>query len=315
MKKAIVLLSILLLGQIVLSLYIYRPHHLDSTGVENLVAFAPNQVDQILIEDDQQHKVALRLRDGHWQIPEADSFSADDAAVGTLLSRLSTLQAGWPVATTADAASHFKVADDAFVRRLTLSRGDQTLARLYLGSAPGFRKIYARAGDRADIHSVRFNAFDANAQINDWIDKHPLKVAEPSISGITLPTFSLVRQAKGLVLNDLQANEEMDGDATAALAESLADIPIAGLPEQGIAAQPDDAFEFSLTIQGKGKLDYRFIKVTNGVDYLLSVSDQKRRFLVSATTVDHIKSLTRDKLLASKEGAHAEMPTNMTTEP
>jgi len=231
------------------------------------------------------------------------------------MSRLAKLPAGWPVATTAEAASHFKVADDAFVRRLTLSHGDRTLARIYLGGSPGFRKIYARADGQTDIYSVPFNAFDANARVDDWIDKHPLKVAEPDISEVSLPTFRLVREEKGLVLSNLKANEEIDGDQTAALAELLADVPISGLPENKVETQKDDALEFSLTIRGKGERKYRFLKVVHGVDYLLSTSDQVRRFLVSATTVDHIKSLTRDKLVTSKEGNHTGTPTTKTTGP
>jgi len=313
MKKTIALLSILLFGQIALSLYIYAPRGQKAAGNPSLIAFEKDQVDQIQIEDNQQGKVTLRRQGAHWLIPDADDFPADNDAVNTLLSRLEGAKAGWPVATTAEAAEHFKVADKHFVRRLTLTHGSETLARLYLGSSPGFRKIYARADGHTDIHSILFNAFDANARVDDWIDKHPLKVAEPDISGVSLPTLTLVRQGKGLALADLQAGEEMNGDETAALTEYLADIPIIGLPGQDTKGQPDDSLEFSLNIKGEGKRNYRFQKLEHGVDYLLTVSGRKRHFLVSATTVEHLKSFNRDKLVSSKTGDHTQQPSNHTT--
>ncbi|MBI1195057.1 MAG: DUF4340 domain-containing protein [Gammaproteobacteria bacterium] len=297
MKKAIPLLSILLLGQIALCVYLYSPRGQGVTGNPDLIDFDKTQVDTVRIEDGEKHDVTLLHESGHWTVKEAD-FLADEDAVTNLLSRLDHLKAGWPVATTAEAADHFKVADQSFVRRLTLSHGDKVLAKLYLGSSPGIRKIYARSDGRNDIHSVSFNAFDANAKTDEWIDKHPLKVAEPKITSIDLPKVKLQRKDKGFELIDLKDGEEMNGDETAALAESLADVPITGLAGTDAKTENGDDLNFSLEIAGQGKRDYRFAKIEHGVDYLLTVSDRKRRFVVSATTVDHIKTFSRDKLVS-----------------
>jgi len=315
MKKAIALLSILLLGQVGLSLYIYAPHGPSEGSNPNLLAFKSDQVDTILIEDDQKHQVTLSHQGDHWSVTNADNFPADETAVANLLSRLGKLKAGWPVATTAEAADHFKVSDQTFVRRLSLNHGDQTLTRLYLGGSPGIRKIYARADGHTDIHSVLFNAFDANAKVDDWIDKHPFKVPEPKISAVHLPGLKLERNDKGLALDDLKDGEESNGDETAALVEYLADIPIVGLAGKDDKTDKDGGLEFSLTIQGEGKRDYRFLKMSQGVDYLADVTGRNRRFIVSASTVDHIKSFSRDKLVSLKTGAHSEPPMNQSKGP
>lgn len=310
MKKAIAILSILLVGQIALSFYIYGPHGRGAAESPNLIAFDRTQVDTVRIEDDDKHQVTLRHQGNHWLVTDADNFPADDTAVANLLSRLGKLKAGWPVATTAEAADHFKVSDQHFVRRLTLSHGDSTLARLYLGGSPGIRKIYARTDGSNDIHSVRFNAFDANARADDWIDKHPFKVAEPKISTIELPNLKLERNDKGLTLGDLKDGEQMNGDETAALAEYLADIPITGLAAPDTKTENADGLDFSLDIQGEGKREYHFARTEHGVDYVATVSGRKRRFLISATTVDHIKSFSRDKLVSLKGGDHTEASSN-----
>lgn len=309
MKKAIALLSILLLGQVALTAYVYSPHDRTS-GNPDLLSFDKGQVDTVSIEDDDKHQVTLKRRDGHWRVADADNFPADESAVTHLLARLDKLKAGWPVATTAESSEHFKVSDQTFVRRLTLRHGDRTLARLYLGNSPGIRKIYARADGHNDIHSIRFNAFDANARVDDWIDKHPLKIEESRIEAIDLPKFKLQRGDKGLTLADLKDGEQMNGDETAALAEYLADIPITGLADKDTGTAKDGDLDFSLDIRGEGKRDYHFAKLEHGVDYLLTVSGRKRRFLVSATTVDHIKGFSRDKLVSLKGGDHSEASSN-----
>lgn len=299
MKKTISLLAVLLVGQIALSAYLYTPHGERVAGETRLLGFDKSQVDTVRIEDGDQHTVTLARQNGQWSVKGAD-FPADEAAVTNLLSRLDNIIAGWPVATTAEAAEHFKVADQSFVRRLTLRHGDKVLATLYLGGSPEIRKIYARIDGRTDIHSVRFNAFDANAKDDEWIDKHPFKVAEVKISGIELSTIRLRRNAKGLVLDDLKDGEEMNGDETAMLAEFLADIPITSLASNDTQTGQGDDLDVSLTIEGEGKRDYHFAKIEHGVDYQLTVTDRNRRFVVSAPTVDHIKSFSRDKLVALK---------------
>jgi hypothetical protein len=63
-----------------------------------------------------------------------------------------------------DAQQRFKVADDAFERRLTLRGADGELATLIVGDSPGFRRVFARVAGEDAVYDLRLALFDLSAE-------------------------------------------------------------------------------------------------------------------------------------------------------
>lgn len=206
-----------------------------------LLAVDPTQVDAITVEapsadaDDATLATArLRRADGRWTLPDLFDVPADEEQVATLLERVTTLEAGWAVAETPAARRRFEVAPGQFERRITLAQGEVALGALYLGSAPVFRQIHARAdGDNA-IYVVDFAAYEAPADVDDWIDREALTLPEADIQSIAFADFMLVRPqpdeasadgasgADAFALADLGAEETVDDAAVRRLVSAVA---------------------------------------------------------------------------------------------
>ncbi|MEW8438320.1 MAG: DUF4340 domain-containing protein, partial [Candidatus Thiodiazotropha taylori] len=80
---------------------------------------------------------------GAWVLPDMADFPVNSDKVQQFFDRLEALRSDTPVATSDGARERFKVSDEQFERRITLTQSDETLARLYLGSSPGMRLIHA----------------------------------------------------------------------------------------------------------------------------------------------------------------------------
>ena len=146
MKNSVVILGALLTLQLALavSLNLGRDRHRAFEPEEKLLNVDAGEADTIRIDGGEGEHVTLERQEDEWRLPELSGFPANQASVERLLGRLTDLDKGWPVATTGSASRRFKVADSAFERKLTLSKGDETLAALFVGTSPGFRKVHVR---------------------------------------------------------------------------------------------------------------------------------------------------------------------------
>lgn len=101
-----------------------------------LLAFAPEQVTGIRIRSPEGEPISVTKTPDGWTIPALADLPAAEHKVTGLLTKLAGLQKGVPVATSEEALKRFKVAADAFERKLVLERGDDSPAILYLGDSP-----------------------------------------------------------------------------------------------------------------------------------------------------------------------------------
>jgi len=304
MKKLIVVLGGLLALQLVLAVTVnltsdnyeaFKPQ-------EKLLAFDRNAVDGLRIEAD-KHSVVLNKRDGKWVLPQSADFPANTASVDRLLDTLAGLQKGWPVATTAAAANHFKVADDNFERRLSLLSNGKPLAVLYVGTSPGYRKVHVRADGTDAVFAVAFNTWEANASADDWIDKAILTFAPDDIERVDMPGFALQRDGDKLQVADISAAESTDAKAAGTLLDKIADLHIQSL--LGTEAKPEfrqdkPELEFKVTRKNGDVLDYRLSKPKEGAYYVLKRSDLDDYFKVAEYTVKPLKESGREKLVQNK---------------
>lgn len=184
MPKTIRWLGVLLAVQLVMAVGLNLPIFWPAAqpGAAPLVTVPPGRINRLVLEGPDQAKVVLVKEDGTWLLPELGKFPADSNRVNSLLERITGSKSGAPIATTAGAKVRFKVDDKAFERRITLAQDDKTLATLYLGSSPGIRRSYVRAGGGDTVFALELAAYEVPVQLADWEDKTVLRLPQKDIT-------------------------------------------------------------------------------------------------------------------------------------
>ncbi len=270
---------------------------------EKLLGFDKQKVDRLLIEDDKA-SVTLQRSAGKWVLPDADDFPAKQESVDDLLDKLAGLEKGWPVATTSSAGRRFKVAEDAYEKRVTLFTGDQVSGRLYVGTSPGFRKVHVRSDDEDRVFMAELNAWEVDAQIDDWINKDLLGLDEADMAQVDIAgKVTLQRQEGKLQLSGLAEQESTNSEEAQSLLDKLGKLRIQSLmsKEEGAKyAQQDPVLDISVTLTDGKALRYKFYGVESDSKYLLMRSDMDRYFEVASYMVDPLKQASREKLVVNE---------------
>jgi len=304
MKKWIFILIGLLSAQLVLAVVLNLTGEDYGTfqAEDRLLSFNRQAVDGLRIEDGTDSLV-LKKQEGKWLLPESGNFPASQAHVKRLLDKLAALEKGWPVAKTRGAARRFTVDEEQFERKLTLFADDDAQATLYVGSSPGFRKVYVRPGDENDIFAVDFNTWEAEAKDDDWIDKGVLTLDESIVERLEMPGIIMQRQDVRLQVMNLEENEQTNVEESSALLGKLTGLRVQSL--LGTDAEPEyrqdgPVLEVRITTEGGGVLDYRFSKPQDATYYVLKRSDLDFFFEVAEHTVNPVREATREKLVQAR---------------
>ncbi len=300
MKARILFLSALLITQVGLAVYLFSPVHEQQGGgaQTRLLAITDTAaIDSIHIDGEEGKTLRLRRAASGWTLPDIDDLPADDGRIDGLLHRLAGLERGWPVARTHDAAEHFRVTDGDFVRRIDLMHGDERIARLYLGTSPGFRKIHARVDGDDGIYAVALSAFEVAPKADDWLDKGLLSLNDERIDSITLPGVRLVRKDGALNLDGLGPDETLKRDAVDRLVDRIRHLTVGGLADSARPKADAGPFEMTIALADGRRLDYRFTPIEKDTDYRLEVTGHKHRFRIAATVVDELRTYTKDLLV------------------
>ncbi len=304
MKSRIFILSGVLAAQLLLAgvLNLTGEEYGAFQAEEKLLSFDKQAVSGLRIEDGTD-SVVLEKQEGQWLLPESGDFPASQRDVGNLLDNLAALQKGWPVASTRAAARRFSVDEDQFERRLTLVSDDATQAILFVGSSPGFRKVYVRPGDGKEIFALEFNTWEADAKADSWIDKDILKLDESEVQRIEMPGLILHREDGELQVADLSESEQTNGEERRALLARLSGLRIQSLLGTDVKTeyrQDEPALELTMTHNDGEVLSYRFSQPEDAAYYVLKRSDMEVYFKVAEYTVNPVRDTTREKLVQAR---------------
>ena len=321
MQKTIGILAILLVAQVVFAVGMsFTGPSLTAVRPDTpLLELAENAVDRLTIEGSDNQQLALSRQGEEWVLPEKGNFPADQTRIDRLLGQLRGLKRGLAVATTEGAQKRFRVSDDAFERRVTLSRGDETLSKLYLGTSPGMRRVHARTSNDDAVYTVGFGIYDAPVNTEDWEDKSVLQISRGEIEKIILADLMLnsvpangqgvtsgqgdnKSPAKTTWSSDAMAESETVNQASAnALAEKLAGLRIDAVlgstvkPEYGLE---DPELVIGLQPKGGEELEYRLGKHENGNDYVLKASSRPEYFRLPGYAGDALlEAASREQLV------------------
>lgn len=274
-----------------------------------LLTFDSKKVDGIRLDGDQDKHMELKKQGGQWLIASFDNFPADAAGVTSLLDRLVGLKKGWPVASSAEAAKRFKVDEQSFNLKITLTIGGKPSTALYVGTSLGLRKVHMRTPDDKSIYAIEFNQFEASTSVDDWIDKAILSPKVNEIDWLEMPGISLKRHGDKFVLDNLLPGQEMNEDEVTQLMDQVAGLRIkAVLGKQPKAEYRQDSPIFSYTVHlksGGEPWTYLFSKPDAEEYLVLKVSNRSEYFKVDNWVANVLKGIAAEKLVQKKEKASA----------
>lgn len=316
MKKLIVVCVVLLMVQLGLAVLTHlgqQPMEAqNNTGP--LLTIPAADVRELLFEDAEGRKLALNKEGDRWVLPGLGNVAADSARIQELLIQLTNARRGWPEATTAEAASRFKVAADRFERRLTLRTGGKDLGRIYFGSSPGLRKVYLRVDGDSHIQALALESSQLDLDTDSWIDTGLLRLEASQIKAVKLPDLRLLRQGETIQPADLREGEEAVKERVESLIKAIADLRIVAVLSR--EARPEDGLDkpvlhFTVELTDGRSIDYLFAREAKPAGtgeqpspaetaYILKVSGRDELFRVDGWQVEEIRSATRATLVRAR---------------
>ncbi len=278
---------------------------------------AAKDVDDITIEGPGGEQVTLRRSGDGWVLPDLDDFPADAREVNDMLARLLQVERHLPVASDPQALIGFKLADDDFERRLTLSGGGKRLATVYIGTPEGPRQVHLRLAGEDTGYSVHFGLYDASIANDDWFDHGFLQLHKEDIAAIQVNGLRLVADAAAAGGWRLDP-APVDGDESPALDAKAADRLAGLLAELRVESfrvdetTPDYALDtprLTLTMtRSDGKsVTYLLGRSALQKDFSLKVSTRPEHFRLSIYAAKRlINAAAREALLPPDSGNHAD---------
>ncbi|ABC31365.1 conserved hypothetical protein [Hahella chejuensis KCTC 2396] len=303
------LLSVALVAQAALIVALHWPGsqpeyiHTDQA----LLDLESKQPDAIHIYGEETAKVDLKKEQDGWVVASYYNLPVANGKVDAMLAKLKELKAGWPVATSASGAKRFEVAEDTFQRKLELTQGDDTLATLYLGTSPGYRKVHARLNEQDAVFAVNYATHELPLTGKDWVDSKLTAVPEESISQVKINDIVLNKNGDKWDLEGLQDGEITNEEAAHQILASLADMRFEDVlgaevkPEYNLS-EPKLRFTLELkekNAKGEQSLELTFGKPAEGDYYSLTRSDRPQVFKINANHVDSLLDLERARFVSA----------------
>ncbi|MGB5834840.1 MAG: DUF4340 domain-containing protein [Thiohalocapsa sp.] len=264
-----------------------------------LLSFDPETVTTIEIEGgDGDGAVRLARTDDGWSLPDLDGFPVSAARVTQLIDGLRGLGRPLPVATSDAARGRFRVADDAFERRLTLRGENGGIATLLVGDSPGFRRLFVRVDGDDAIYDVRLALFDLSANSDDWLERGRLQLNQADISRVATGDWTLIKEEDDWRLDgsDREPNADVVDDLLADVS-SLGYLGVLGTedkPEYGLG---DPALTLDIGLKDGASRAYRIGRIQDSEDYALNEGSSRYYYRVAASALDGLFDLNADGLL------------------
>lgn len=228
-------LGALLAVQLLVTAVLYRPAaDDDAAGALPLLASSvATRADGLRVSNGDGATARIARTGDGWTL----AGSGLPVAPGRVATLLAALEAdpGWPVARSSSARERFAVAGDAFERRVELLAGDEVLATVFLGTAPGFRRVHARAADSEAIYSIDFNAYDAPTDDSGWLDRG--LAALPGPTAVRWEGHRLERAGDGWRLDGAALEDDSAADDLVRALEGLQVTAVAEAPAGDTAAR------------------------------------------------------------------------------
>jgi hypothetical protein len=276
-----------------------------------LFEFERADIDRVIITEPTMTLELVR-RAARWQL--ADETPADAAKIEDLLGKLAALRAPWPVATTAGAQARFEVADGNHQRRIRLESAGEAVVDLYLGTAPGFRRLHARLPGRDEIYEVDLNHFQLPVDPDEWLDRGLLQ-AQGEIAAIAREgIWRLARSDEGWLLEDGAA----DSAAAEQMAARLANLRVLGLADADQLAHADDIAAVFVVTDAAGPHRISIRGTAESTEYVVVSDRVPGGYRLAAFIAEQLLTdapMRRDPAAAAEDPGLAEDPQALAAPP
>lgn len=297
MSKLTYGLSALLLVQLLVAEALYWNHQQkkhEAVDVQQALLIPDaDQIDKITIQEGGKRLILQKTGD-LWQLPDTQ-LPVDQAKMIGLMSKFSTLNGGWPVATTASSHERFEVAEKKYQRHVILSQGETSKAELYVGNSPGFRKAHIRKAGSDAVYAAQLNTFELPVLADDWLDKTLL--ASKGVKRIQGSDYVLEKKQENWTLVS-PVNGELNQQKAKDLVAAFENLRVIGSIER--KAEQTNAGISTIEIQvanDTNNLSYSFMQL--GEYYVVKRSDLDHYFSLVEADYQRITALTAAQLQAA----------------
>ncbi len=311
MDRWIRILGIVLSVQVVLAVLVWwgggEP---EPAGGERFLAWAPEDVTEIRIapggqEDQEGQGVTLRRQGEGWVVARLDDLPAAGERIGDLLQKLHESRLGLPVGTTAATQKRFKVADEAFGRRLELKNRQGGERVLYVGESAGPGRVYARLEGQDAIHELPVRRYELGTRPVDWADRELLHLDPADIRKVALDDLVLVHGDQGWTLADAKPDEHLDSGKVQRLIDQLTRLNFIDVVPEAEARKGEPLMTVRVERKSGPPVEYRIFTRTGDEQglpqYVLEIEGKPWHFVLSGHTVARLVEADRDSLLSRAE--------------
>ncbi len=289
-----------------------------SGAAATLFSFTPEQAQAIRVSSgDGAENLILARRDDAWVIAELADLPVQTPKVEQLLGDLAALKKPLPIATTAEARKRFKVADDAFERRLAIEGEDGPIADLLVGDSPGFRRVFARPPEDPGVYDLRIALSDVSPQRDDWIDPGLLRLELDQITRIAAKDWILIKGEDGTWT--LENNDQaLDQDTVTALVMRVANLGyrgVLGIEDDPAYNQQEPQLELTVGLADGSTRSYRVSKGQDSEDFVLKQADRPWYFKLAEFGLGELLSNDAASFLPVTDVETTEVEATDTMEP
>ena len=169
MTKRNIFLFILLLLQIVLIGYMYRPgKEAGAPVVEFFPGLEQDKVSEFTITDNEHNSITLKRGEQGWTIEPAGS-PANGVKADSLVSRLASLKSTRLVTRTPSSRIRLKVDDDIFEKKIKLLNDDGKSYDIFLGTSPGHNTAHVRLEGKDEVFLVKgLSSWEVPTENSAW---------------------------------------------------------------------------------------------------------------------------------------------------
>jgi hypothetical protein len=306
MNKLIRILAGLAIVQLVFVVFTNMGGHSLAGQAPNqpLLSFDKKQVDTLIIKGEKNAELKLSKKEGKWQTEEG--FPANQEKVESLIGKMYEMKHGLPVANSDTAIKRFKVANDQFERYISLQKGDQKLAALYVGSGAGARQTHVRSDEDVTVYTGLLGIYDAPDSIGDWQDKNVLQFNKVDVSSIKLDdrVFQRVetkdKESKATQWQsaNIPKGKRLDQKAINDGLSSLANLTfnkVLGKESKSEYGMDKPVLKLHLMFK-EGEREYLLGQLEDKDDYVLKVSDRPEYFQLGSSVTKSIVDSTKSWL-------------------
>ena len=185
-KRNIFLLAILLL-QIVLIGYMYRP---GKETVAPVVEFFPgieqDKVNGLIVTDNEQDSITLKKGEQGWTI-EPDGYPVNGIKADSLVGKLVSLKSTRLVTRTASSRIRLKVDDEIFEQKIKLLIDDGKSYLIFLGASPGNNTIHVRLAGEDKVFLVKgLSSWEAPTENSAWWENRYVEMTPEELVEVEL---------------------------------------------------------------------------------------------------------------------------------